>query len=71
MLSVGVDEAEKTDEELMMCGYEFCLDETSDTNSNDTSTIPNWQRYTMSSIYLAFALISSVIVALFVDPLSR
>lgn len=69
MLSVGTDDTEKTDEELAGCGYEFCLAESSDTG-NDTD-IPNWQRYTMASIYLLFALLSSVIIALFLDPVSR
>lgn len=71
MLSVGVEDEEKTDEELEQCGYHFCLADSSDSSSNSTDDIPDWQRYTMASIYLIFALLSSVIIALFVDPVSR
>ncbi|XP_050733436.1 UNC93-like protein [Eriocheir sinensis] len=70
VLSVGVDDTEKTDEDLQQCGYQFCLAESSGT-SNNTDDIPNWQRYTMASIYLFFALLSSVIIVLFLDPVSR
>lgn len=74
VLSVGVDEQNKTEDQLDQCGYNFCLTDTPETNSSTNSTddiIPNWQRYTMASIYLVFALLSSVIIVLLVDPLSR
>lgn len=70
VLSVGTEEQNKTEEDYEQCGYYFHLSE--DTNSNNsTDDIPEWQRYTMASIYLIFALLSSVIIVLFVDPLSR
>ncbi|KAK4316098.1 hypothetical protein Pmani_012742 [Petrolisthes manimaculis] len=70
VLSVGVEKENKTDEELSKCGYYFCIED-SNSNSNDDEGIPDWQMYTMASIYLVFALVSSVIVFLFVDPLNR
>ncbi|XP_063872178.1 UNC93-like protein [Scylla paramamosain] len=69
VLSVDTGELNKTDEQLEKCGYNFCLFKQNDTNSDDG--IPNWQRYTMASIYLVCALLSSVIIVLFVDPLRR
>lgn len=69
VLSAGTDELNKTDEELNMCGYNFCLADQNTTGSDDG--IPKWQRYTMASIYLVCALLSSVIIVLLVDPLRR
>lgn len=70
VLSVGAEGQNKTDEDFEQCGYYFHLSEsTNDTNSTDG--IPDWQRYTMASIYLIFALLSSAIIVLFIDPLSR
>ncbi|MPC17515.1 UNC93-like protein [Portunus trituberculatus] len=74
VLSSGGEELNKTEEELNQCGYNFCLTEETEKNSTGNGTddiIPDWQRYTMASIYLVFALLSSVIIMLFVDPLSR
>ncbi|XP_063872168.1 UNC93-like protein isoform X1 [Scylla paramamosain] len=73
VLSSGGEQLNKTEEELEQCGYNFCLTEkTENSSSNGTEgIIPDWQRYTMASIYLVFALLSSVIIVLFVDPLSR
>ncbi|XP_063607086.1 protein unc-93 homolog A-like [Penaeus indicus] len=75
VLSVGIEEEHKTEEDLMVCGYHFCpWDEhahtTSTNNSSDTKeVIPQWQRYTMSGIYLGFVVFSALIVLIFVDPL--
>ncbi|XP_050733417.1 protein unc-93 homolog A-like isoform X2 [Eriocheir sinensis] len=77
VLSAGVPEQNKTEEELGKCGYSFCLadspstDANSTISTNSTNVIPDWQRYTMASIYLIFALLSSLIIVLFVDPLTR
>ncbi|KAK8737945.1 hypothetical protein OTU49_004314 [Cherax quadricarinatus] len=76
VLSVGVVDTYKTPEELEKCGFNFCPWDTSDSNSTNSSSstdddIPRWQIYTMASIYLVFSLLSSVIVVIFVDPLSR
>lgn len=71
VLSVGVDGEEKTEEELQQCGFNFCIQPTSNNTNTTSSDIPVWQIYTMASIYLVFSLISSVIILAFVDPLSR
>ncbi|KAG7155753.1 UNC93-like protein [Homarus americanus] len=72
VLSVGVDTEDKTPEELERCGYNFCPWDSPSNSTNDTTDgIPEWQTYTMASIYLVFALLSSVIIVLFVDPLSK
>ncbi|XP_069973442.1 UNC93-like protein [Penaeus vannamei] len=70
VLSVGVADGNKTDEDLQRCGYHFCPWDSSSGDNNTASDIPQWQRYTMSSIYLVLALLSSLVVVLFVDPLS-
>ncbi|XP_042887689.1 UNC93-like protein [Penaeus japonicus] len=63
VLSVGVADDNKTEDDLQGCGYHFCPWDTTgggdDSSKNDTGGIPPWQRYTMSSIYLVFALLSS------------
>ncbi|XP_047502686.1 LOW QUALITY PROTEIN: UNC93-like protein [Penaeus chinensis] len=74
VLSVGIEEEHKTEDNLMVCGYHFCpWDEhahTTITNNSDTKeVIPQWQRYTMSGIYLGFVVLSALIVLIFVDPL--
>lgn len=69
VLSTDAGELNKTDEELEKCGYNFCL--FNQTATGDDDGIPDWQRYTMASIYLVCALLSSVIIVLFVDPLRR
>ncbi|XP_045110413.1 UNC93-like protein isoform X2 [Portunus trituberculatus] len=69
VLSTDTGVLNKTDEELETCGYNFCLATQNATNGDDG--IPNWQRYTMASIYLVCALLSSVIIVVFVDPLRR
>ncbi|XP_047502682.1 UNC93-like protein isoform X3 [Penaeus chinensis] len=72
VLSMGVADENKTEEDLQRCGYNFCPRDAygDESTSNSTHEIPLWQRYTMSSIYLVFALLSSLIVILFVDQLS-
>ncbi|XP_063607088.1 UNC93-like protein [Penaeus indicus] len=71
VLSMGVAGENKTEEDLQRCGYRFCpLDAYENDGASNSTEIPLWQRYTMSSIYLVFALLSSVIVILFVDQLS-
>lgn len=69
MLSVGVGKENKTEEELSKCGFYYCIEE-SNGNSTDEG-IPDWKKYTMASVYLIFALVSSAIVVAFVDPLNR
>nr|XP_027224358.1 UNC93-like protein [Penaeus vannamei] len=75
VLSVGIEEEHKTAEDLIACGYHFCpWDKHADTTNTNTSAgtkegIPQWQRYTMSGIYLGFVVLSALIVLVFVDPL--
>ncbi|XP_066987251.1 LOW QUALITY PROTEIN: protein unc-93 homolog A-like [Macrobrachium rosenbergii] len=78
VLSVGVEfKNESIDEEaISKCGFYFCIAETSpEANTNVTSdaleTGPLWQIYTMAGIYLACALASALVIAIFLDPLSR
>ncbi|XP_037772642.1 UNC93-like protein [Penaeus monodon] len=75
VLSVGLENEHKAEEDLQACGYHFCpWDEHAHTAStNDSSgnkeVIPQWQRYTMSGIYLGFVVLSALIILIFVDPL--
>ncbi|XP_047502893.1 UNC93-like protein [Penaeus chinensis] len=78
VLSVGI-EKNKTAEELLTCGYNFCLDQRhEDSPSNATAStdgredsLPLWKIYTMASIYLGCSLLAAAITVFFVDPLSR
>jgi len=60
----------RTDEELALCGSEFCPNSLSD-NSSLLNRPGNTEIYTMSSIYLGMALLSSIIIASLVDPITR
>lgn len=79
VLSVGVEKIDKTAEELLTCGYNFCLDQKNEESpgnaTNSTSSRqdgpPPWQIYTMASIYLGCSLFAAAITVFFVDPLSR
>ncbi|KAK6626994.1 hypothetical protein RUM44_009471 [Polyplax serrata] len=58
-----------TDEGLILCGANFCV---SAANANENlERPPDWEIYEISGIYLACILIAVLIVAFFVDPLSR
>ncbi|XP_069949138.1 UNC93-like protein [Cherax quadricarinatus] len=74
VLSVGVEEVNRTEAELLSCGYNFCISEpTRELNSSDSSGRegpPLWQIYTLASIFLLCSLLSSVVVIIFVDPIS-
>ncbi|XP_045611694.1 UNC93-like protein [Procambarus clarkii] len=72
ILSVGINSTEKSVEDLEKCGFNFCPWDSSgnSSNSTDSDEPPKWQIYTMASVYLVFSLLSSVIIILFVDPLS-
>lgn len=75
VLSVGVGETNRTEEDLAVCGINFCpWDQLNASSSGDEGgaeedEIPKWQIYTMATIYLCFSLFASVIIMLFVDPL--
>ncbi|XP_071529452.1 UNC93-like protein [Panulirus ornatus] len=74
VLSQGVVTDEDPDEEaLMSCGVNFCphTHATSDTNITNLAKPPMSKIYTMASIYLVCAILSSVIIAFLVDPLTR
>ncbi|XP_063602315.1 protein unc-93 homolog A-like [Penaeus indicus] len=78
VLSVGV-EKNKTAEDLLTCGYNFCLDQRhEDSPSNTTASTDRredgpslWKIYTMASIYLGCSLLAAAVAVFFVDPLSR
>ncbi|XP_042862812.1 UNC93-like protein isoform X2 [Penaeus japonicus] len=71
VLSAGVEEVNRTEEELGVCGINFCpWDQLTDNTTNTTTNeIPKVQIYTMATIYLCFSLFASVIILIFVDPL--
>ncbi|XP_045110444.1 UNC93-like protein [Portunus trituberculatus] len=74
VLSQGIMEVEDVDEEaLQLCGVNFCPHTTSSSSSNLTNLAkpPMSKIYTMATIYLVCSIISSVIIALLVDPLTR
>ncbi|XP_068230622.1 protein unc-93 homolog A-like [Palaemon carinicauda] len=83
VLSFGVEtRPTSVDEEARSkCGFYFCISETpsqTTTPQNNTSGgealedgPPLWQIYTMAGIYLGCALASAVVIAVFLDPLSR
>ena len=58
-----------SDAALDLCGANFCVKETSD-NAN-LERPPDSEIYLISSIYLACIFCAVVIIALFMDPLSR
>ncbi|KAA0203303.1 hypothetical protein HAZT_HAZT001971 [Hyalella azteca] len=59
-----------TDPALLRCGATFCHEESA-SNASLIKDISDTQRYTMSGIYLAFALAASAFIMAFVTPLSR
>lgn len=58
-----------TDASLELCGANFCVVETTD-NAN-LERPPDSEIYEISAIYLSCILVAVVIIALFMDPLSR
>lgn len=59
-----------------MCGVNFCPDtEFCDANKNNSDDgdggIQETTRYTLAGIYLGCSLIAAVLIALFLDPLTR
>ena len=80
VLSVGVDSVLRTDEFLDHCGSNYCPLFAENLTAIDAATFAeqNIQRdqnkqniTTISIIFLICALLSALIVAIFVDPLSR
>merc|ERR1719376_166869 len=66
VLSYGDDgDSEISDEDLENCGANFCQ------GDGAIIDISNKERYMLSSIYLVFALTSSVVVMVFVAPLRK
>nr|XP_053642939.1 LOW QUALITY PROTEIN: protein unc-93 homolog A-like [Cherax quadricarinatus] len=74
VLSVGVDEVNRTEAELLSCGYNFCISkptrELKDTDFSEREGPPLWQIYTLASTFLLCSLLSSLVVIIFVDPIS-
>ncbi|XP_047502870.1 UNC93-like protein isoform X3 [Penaeus chinensis] len=72
VLSQGKEIDDTPDEvALLSCGVNFCPGTHADNNNTNLEKPPEAQIYTMASIYLACALLSSVIIAVFVDPLTK
>ncbi|KAK7081147.1 Ion channel regulatory protein UNC-93 [Halocaridina rubra] len=72
VLSHGVEAEKKIDETaLRFCGVNYCPHEQAESNSTNLEPPPLSKIYTMATIYLICALLSSVIIAVFVDPLTR
>ncbi|XP_042205187.1 UNC93-like protein isoform X3 [Homarus americanus] len=74
VLSQGVANEEEIDElALLSCGVNFCphIASSETTNITNLAKPPISKIYTMASIYLVCAIISSVIIAALVDPLTR
>ncbi|XP_018010588.1 UNC93-like protein isoform X2 [Hyalella azteca] len=67
---LSVDSELVDPEDATMCGIHYCAMDNHTSNST-VNEVTDAKRYTLSGIYLACALLSSVIVVLFVDPLSR
>ena len=80
VLSSGVSNT-KTDADIIICGSAYCpakisaspvtnlTEEETDTNDNFQTDIT--KIYTIAGIYLACSLAAALIIAIFVDPLSR
>jgi len=72
-----------TDEQLAKCGVNFGAatnepepaaqveEKPAGEEDNDNFKIPDSQRYSLAAAYLVCSLLSGVVVALLVDPLSR
>jgi len=78
VLSSGLDTASLlTDDDIQFCGSSFCPGQTiSSGEKNETDTKDNFQTditkiYIIAGIYLACSLAAAVIIAIFVDPLTR
>ncbi|ROT61869.1 hypothetical protein C7M84_020334 [Penaeus vannamei] len=72
VLSQGKEVDDTPDEvALLSCGVNFCPHTHAENNNTNLAKPPESQIYTMASIYLACALLSSVIIAVFVDPLTK
>lgn len=59
---------------LMTCGVNFCPQSHADTEGSNHTNLakpPMSKIYTMASIYLVCSVLSSIIIAFLVDPLTR
>ena len=70
MLSSGsIENNTITEDRLQFCGSNYCHQET------ENATIlekPSMEKvYLLAGIFLGFAILASVIIAIFVDPLTR
>ncbi|XP_066987255.1 UNC93-like protein [Macrobrachium rosenbergii] len=72
VLSHGVEERDEINEEaLLSCGVNYCPHKEAASNATNLDAPPLSKIYTMATIYLICALLSSVIIAFFVDPLTK
>ncbi|XP_018010585.1 UNC93-like protein [Hyalella azteca] len=71
VLSQG-ESPRRTEEQLQLCGVNFCPHHNLSSGNVTTIDPPEQSKiYTMASIYLVLSLLASVIIASFVDPLTR
>ncbi|KAF2353759.1 Ion channel regulatory protein UNC-93 [Trinorchestia longiramus] len=70
VLSVDSEVVDPDDPAVQLCGINYCPWDNHTYNSTQNE-VTDAKRYTLSGIYLGCALLSSVIILLFVDPLSR
>jgi hypothetical protein len=80
---LGQDEKQISREELELCGINFCPDlgsGSSGSSGNDSTSAAaavdkfsasTTSIYTLAGIYLGCSVLSAVVIALLVDPLSR
>ncbi|XP_050733429.1 UNC93-like protein [Eriocheir sinensis] len=74
VLSQGLVEEEEVDgAALMSCGVNFCPETSSSNSANITNLAkPSMSKiYVMATIYLVCSIVSSIIIAVLVDPLTR
>ena len=70
MLSGGSTENNTiTEDQLQFCGANFCHEETG--NATALEKPSSEKIYMLAGIFLGFAVLASVIIAIFVDPLTQ
>ena len=78
---LGTDPKEISEDELFKCGVNYCpapaaepsnvtIDEEEEASKDDNFSASKTQTYLLAGVYLFFSLLSAVVVALVVDPLS-
>jgi len=66
--------ADKTDAELSKCGINFCIAEKTNETAETAETadvLSATTRYSLAGVYLVFSLLAALLLAFFLDPLTR